>query len=53
MTRVAVIGVGRMGARMSRRLMAAGHAVTVCDPSSPAVQELCSAGAARANSSMP
>lgn len=49
MTRVAVIGVGRMGARMSRRFMAAGHAVTVCDPSAPAVEELCSEGADRAD----
>lgn len=43
-----MIGVGRMGARMTRRLMAAGHAVTVCDPSSPAVEALCSEGAGRA-----
>ncbi|MBV8221673.1 MAG: NAD(P)-dependent oxidoreductase [Solirubrobacterales bacterium] len=45
--RVAVIGVGRMGARMSQRLMAAGHAVTVCDPASPGVDELCAQGARR------
>jgi 3-hydroxyisobutyrate dehydrogenase len=48
MTRIAVIGVGRMGARMSRRFIQAGHAVTVCDPSSEAVEKLCLEGATRA-----
>ena len=48
MTRVAVIGVGRMGAPVTRRLLAAGHSVTVCDPSSAAVAPLCARGANRA-----
>ena len=45
MTRVAVIGVGRMGGPMARRLLAAGHELTVCDPSPAAVQGLCALGA--------
>ena len=45
MTHVAVIGVGRMGGPMARRLLAAGHEVTVCDPSRAAVQGLCALGA--------
>jgi 3-hydroxyisobutyrate dehydrogenase-like beta-hydroxyacid dehydrogenase len=44
--RVAVIAVGRMAARMTRRLMAAGHEVTVCDASVAAIQKLCADGAA-------
>jgi 3-hydroxyisobutyrate dehydrogenase len=47
MTSVAVIGVGRMGAPIARRLLAAGHAVSVCDPSSPALGSLCAQGATR------
>src|SRR4051812_32308978 len=48
MSRVAVIGVGRMGTPMARRLIAAGHQLTVCDPPSERVAELCDAGAERA-----
>lgn len=45
MTRVAVIGVGRMGGPMARRLLAAGHELTVCDPSPEAAQGLFALGA--------
>ena len=45
LTRVAVIGVGRMGAPMARRLLEAGHELTVCDPSAPAVAPLRDEGA--------
>lgn len=38
-------GVGRMGAPMTRRLMAAGYAVTVFDPSAAAVAALVAEGA--------
>lgn len=31
MSRISVIGTGNMGSRMARRLLAAGHRVTVCD----------------------
>jgi 3-hydroxyisobutyrate dehydrogenase len=48
MTRVAVIGVGRMGAPIARRLLAAGHVLTVCDPSPAALGPLCAQGATRA-----
>ncbi|HZO76752.1 MAG TPA: NAD(P)-dependent oxidoreductase [Solirubrobacteraceae bacterium] len=48
MTRVGVIGVGRMGGPMARRLLAAGHQLTVCDPSEGAVQGLCALGAGQA-----
>ena len=46
--RVAVIGVGMMGGRMSRRLLAAGHAVTVSDPSHDLVAALEAEGASAA-----
>ena len=49
-TRVASIGVGNMGGRMSRRLLAAGHAVTVCDPSRELVDGLVGEGARAAGS---
>jgi 3-hydroxyisobutyrate dehydrogenase len=45
MTRVAVIGVGRMGAPMARRLIEAGHELIVCDPSPEPVAELGRRGA--------
>jgi 3-hydroxyisobutyrate dehydrogenase len=45
MTRVAVIGVGRMGAPIARRLIAAGHQLTVCDAAPEPIAELCDAGA--------
>src|SRR5436309_1995008 len=48
MTRVAVIGVGRMGAPMARRLIGAGHAVTVYDRAREPVDELGGAGAGQA-----
>jgi 3-hydroxyisobutyrate dehydrogenase-like beta-hydroxyacid dehydrogenase len=44
------IGVGRMGARMARRLLAAGYSLTVYDASEAAAGELESAGAQRAAS---
>jgi L-serine 3-dehydrogenase (NAD+) len=36
-----------MGGPMARRLLAAGHELTVCDPSPEAVQRLCTLGAER------
>lgn len=45
MSRVAVIGVGRMGGPMARRLIEAGHDLIVCDPSPEPVAELCRRGA--------
>ena len=44
------VGVGRMGARMARRLMAAGYPLTVYDTSKAAVQPLVEGGAKRAES---
>jgi 3-hydroxyisobutyrate dehydrogenase-like beta-hydroxyacid dehydrogenase len=44
------VGVGRMGAPMTRRLLAAGHSVTVFDPSTAAVEALVKDGATRAES---
>ena len=43
------IGVGRMGAPMSRRLMEAGYTLTVHDRSDRAVEALVALGAARAD----
>ncbi len=48
MSHVAVIGVGRMGAPMARRLLAAGHELTVYDSSLQASAALCDEGAHRA-----
>ncbi len=48
MSRVAVIGVGRMGAPMARGLLAAGHELTVYDSSLEASADLCDQGAGRA-----
>ncbi len=45
MTQVAVIGVGRMGAPLARRLLAAGYDVTVCDPAPAALAALVVDGA--------
>jgi 3-hydroxyisobutyrate dehydrogenase-like beta-hydroxyacid dehydrogenase len=42
------IGIGRMGAAMSRRLINAGYAVTVCDPDADAVAGLVAQGAQQA-----
>jgi len=47
---VGFVGVGRMGARMARRLMAAGYPLTVYDTSDAAVQPLIESGAERADS---
>ena len=44
------IGVGRMGAHMARRLLKAGHSLTVYDTSAAAVQEMVDAGAHAADS---
>ena len=49
-TRIAFIGVGNMGGRMTRRLLAAGHPVTVCDPSRELVDGLVGEGARAAAS---
>jgi 3-hydroxyisobutyrate dehydrogenase-like beta-hydroxyacid dehydrogenase len=43
--RIAFIGVGRMGGPMAARLLAAGHVVTVFDPSATAVAALTAKGA--------
>jgi 3-hydroxyisobutyrate dehydrogenase/2-hydroxy-3-oxopropionate reductase len=48
--RVAVVGVGRMGRPIARRLIAAGHEVYVHNRSRPAVEELVRAGAHDAGS---
>ncbi len=44
------VGVGRMGGFMTQRLLAAGHAVVVTDPSSAVVDALVREGATRAGS---
>jgi 3-hydroxyisobutyrate dehydrogenase len=49
-TRVAWIGVGRMGAPMSRRLLAAGAQLIACDRDPARVQALVAAGATAAAS---
>ncbi|MBV8954097.1 MAG: NAD(P)-dependent oxidoreductase [Solirubrobacterales bacterium] len=48
MTRVSLIGAGRMGGPMAQRLLGARHALTVCDPAPAAVQRLAELGAERA-----
>jgi 3-hydroxyisobutyrate dehydrogenase-like beta-hydroxyacid dehydrogenase len=48
-SRLGFIGTGRMGGFMAARLIAAGHAMTVCDGSDAAVAPLIAAGARRAN----
>lgn len=50
MERIAFIGVGRMGGPMAARLLAAGHQVTVFDPSRAAVDALVHKGARAAAS---
>jgi len=47
---IGVIGLGKMGAGMARRLLAAGHRVTVHDLRQEAVQALAREGAAGASS---
>jgi 3-hydroxyisobutyrate dehydrogenase-like beta-hydroxyacid dehydrogenase len=50
--RIAFIGVGRMGGPMARRLLGAGHAVSVYDPSATAVTALAALGARAAISAV-
>lgn len=47
---IGFVGVGKMGARMARRLIQAGYHVTVYDTSEPAVEAIVGIGAARADS---
>ncbi|WP_222942170.1 NAD(P)-dependent oxidoreductase [Protaetiibacter sp. SSC-01] len=44
MTRVAVVGLGRMGGALAARLVAAGHHVHGADPVAPARERLAAAG---------
>jgi 3-hydroxyisobutyrate dehydrogenase-like beta-hydroxyacid dehydrogenase len=46
------IGVGRMGGHMARRLLAAGHSLTVFDTSKEAMDELAKSGAEVASSAL-
>jgi 3-hydroxyisobutyrate dehydrogenase-like beta-hydroxyacid dehydrogenase len=46
------IGVGRMGGHMARRLLAAGHSLTVFDTSKEAMDELAKSGAQVASSAL-
>ena len=46
------IGVGRMGGHMARRLLAAGHSLTVFDTSKEAMDELAKSGAQAASSAL-
>ena len=48
--RLGFVGVGRMGGRMARRLIAAGYALTIFDTSDEAVQPLVELGARRGDS---
>ena len=48
MTRVSLIGAGRMGGPMAQRLLGGGHALTVCDPAPAAVTHLAELGAEHA-----
>jgi 3-hydroxyisobutyrate dehydrogenase-like beta-hydroxyacid dehydrogenase len=47
---IGFIGVGRMGVRMARRLIDAGHALNIYDTSAEAMVPLVAAGATRADS---
>lgn len=47
---VGFVGVGRMGGRMAQRLVDAGYALTIFDPSDEAANPLVKAGAHRVNS---
>ncbi len=49
MTRIAVIGLGAMGARMARRLLDAGHELTVYNRTPARAEALVAAGARRAD----
>lgn len=48
MSEIGFIGLGRMGARMSARLLDAGHTLTVYDVNSKAAEHLAARGAKRA-----
>ena len=48
--KIAMVGLGRMGANMTRRLMQGGHEVVAFDLSSDAVAEISSEGAIGASS---
>jgi 3-hydroxyisobutyrate dehydrogenase-like beta-hydroxyacid dehydrogenase len=50
--RIAFIGVGRMGGPMARRLLGAGHAVSVYDPGATAMASLAALGARAATSAV-
>ena len=50
MTTIAFIGIGRMGAPMAARLIAAGHQLTVFDLDAAAIRPLVELGATPANS---
>ena len=50
---IGMIGLGRMGANMVRRLMRAGHDCVVYDVSPDAVSELAGEGSAGASSLVP
>ena len=50
MERVGFIGTGNIGSPMAHPILAAGHELTVSDPSRDAAQSLPDAGAAWANS---
>jgi 3-hydroxyisobutyrate dehydrogenase-like beta-hydroxyacid dehydrogenase len=50
LSRLGFVGTGRMGGHMASRLIAAGHAMTVCDSNDAAVAPLVAAGAKRAAS---
>jgi 6-phosphogluconate dehydrogenase len=48
--KIGLIGLGRMGGNIARRLMQAGHEVVAYDRSTEAVQTLAKDGAEAANS---
>ena len=48
--RIAMIGLGRMGANMTRRFLRGGHEVVAYDPSKDAVSAVVSEGAIAAGS---
>jgi 3-hydroxyisobutyrate dehydrogenase-like beta-hydroxyacid dehydrogenase len=50
--RLGFVGTGRMGGLMAARLIAAGHAMTVCDSNDAAVAPLVAAGAKRVRSAV-
>ena len=47
---IGFIGLGRMGSRMAKRLLDAGHSLVICDTNAEALQELVGLGAQRAES---